>query len=147
MRLVLTILIYMPFTSGTGEMGPWLAHYSTRSCDARGILQEQAFDLGLGALFSSILPSSSFMHTLALRVVFIECMLTPDHSSERLCSLGRKLASLPVNFSNTYSSQWLERSLDDRLVSIASPISSLFKEWHFVIRNWPLIFCYFIISK
>ncbi|KAI4868031.1 adenylosuccinate lyase [Hypoxylon rubiginosum] len=33
--------------------------------------------------------------------------------SERLCSLGRKLASLPVNFSNTYSSQWLERSLDD----------------------------------
>ncbi|KAI1765426.1 adenylosuccinate lyase [Hypoxylon sp. FL1150] len=36
--------------------------------------------------------------------------------SERLCSLGRKLASLPVNFSNTYTSQWLERSLDDSAI-------------------------------
>ncbi|KAI1387392.1 adenylosuccinate lyase [Hypoxylon trugodes] len=36
--------------------------------------------------------------------------------SERICSLGRKLASLPVNFSNTYSSQWLERSLDDSAI-------------------------------
>ncbi|KAI2620079.1 adenylosuccinate lyase [Hypoxylon sp. NC1633] len=36
--------------------------------------------------------------------------------SERICSLGRKLASLPVNFSNTFSSQWLERSLDDSAI-------------------------------
>ncbi|OTB09613.1 hypothetical protein M426DRAFT_316161 [Hypoxylon sp. CI-4A] len=36
--------------------------------------------------------------------------------SERICSLGRKLASLPVNFSNTYTSQWLERSLDDSAI-------------------------------
>ncbi|KAI1100603.1 adenylosuccinate lyase [Jackrogersella minutella] len=36
--------------------------------------------------------------------------------SERICSLGRKLASLPVNFSNTFTSQWLERSLDDSAI-------------------------------
>ncbi|KAK6957065.1 hypothetical protein Daesc_002350 [Daldinia eschscholtzii] len=36
--------------------------------------------------------------------------------SERICSLGRKLASLPVNFSNTFSAQWLERSLDDSAI-------------------------------
>lgn len=35
---------------------------------------------------------------------------------ERTCSLGRKLASLPVNFANTYASQWLERSLDDSAI-------------------------------
>jgi adenylosuccinate lyase len=33
--------------------------------------------------------------------------------SERICSLGRKLRSLPVNFADTYSDQWFERSLDD----------------------------------
>ncbi|ORY61284.1 adenylosuccinate lyase [Pseudomassariella vexata] len=36
--------------------------------------------------------------------------------SERIASLGRKLASLPVNFSSTFSSQWMERSLDDSAI-------------------------------
>lgn len=35
---------------------------------------------------------------------------------ERIASLGRKLASLPANFSNTFSSQWMERSLDDSAI-------------------------------
>lgn len=33
--------------------------------------------------------------------------------SERICSLGRKLTNISTNFSHTFSSQWLERSLDD----------------------------------
>jgi adenylosuccinate lyase len=33
--------------------------------------------------------------------------------SERLCSLGRHLQTLPQNALHTYSAQWLERSLDD----------------------------------
>ncbi|KAH8821278.1 adenylosuccinate lyase [Xylogone sp. PMI_703] len=36
--------------------------------------------------------------------------------SERICSLGRKLRSLPVNFADTYSDQWFERTLDDSAV-------------------------------
>jgi len=36
--------------------------------------------------------------------------------SERICSLGRKLRSLPVNFADTYADQWLERSLDDSAI-------------------------------
>ncbi|MCJ1357170.1 MAG: adenylosuccinase ade13 [Icmadophila ericetorum] len=33
--------------------------------------------------------------------------------SERICSLGRKLSNISTNFSHTFSSQWLERTLDD----------------------------------
>lgn len=36
--------------------------------------------------------------------------------SERICSLGRKLRSLPMNFSDTYADQWFERSLDDSAI-------------------------------
>ena len=36
--------------------------------------------------------------------------------SERICSLGRKLRSLPVNFADTYSDQWFERTLDDSAI-------------------------------
>ncbi|KAL2753547.1 hypothetical protein ACRALDRAFT_1051925 [Sodiomyces alcalophilus JCM 7366] len=36
--------------------------------------------------------------------------------SERICSLGRKLRSLPVNFADTYADQWFERSLDDSAI-------------------------------
>jgi adenylosuccinate lyase len=33
--------------------------------------------------------------------------------SERICSLGRKLSNISADFSDTFSSQWLERTLDD----------------------------------
>lgn len=36
--------------------------------------------------------------------------------SERICSLGRKLRSLPVNFADTYADQWFERTLDDSAI-------------------------------
>ncbi|KAF2837579.1 adenylosuccinate lyase [Patellaria atrata CBS 101060] len=36
--------------------------------------------------------------------------------SERVCSLGRKLSNINVNFSETFSSQWLERTLDDSAI-------------------------------
>ncbi|KAI0477668.1 adenylosuccinate lyase [Xylariaceae sp. FL0804] len=36
--------------------------------------------------------------------------------SERCCALSRKLQGLQVNFGNTYSAQWLERSLDDSAI-------------------------------
>jgi adenylosuccinate lyase len=36
--------------------------------------------------------------------------------SERICSLGRKLSNISTNFSNTFSSQWLERTLDDSAI-------------------------------
>ena len=36
--------------------------------------------------------------------------------SERICSLGRKLASLNKTTSDTYAAQWFERSLDDSAV-------------------------------
>ncbi|KAF3342859.1 hypothetical protein VD0002_g2727 [Verticillium dahliae] len=36
--------------------------------------------------------------------------------SERIASLGRKLMSLPINFANTYASQWFERTLDDSAI-------------------------------
>ncbi|KAF9874070.1 adenylosuccinate lyase [Colletotrichum karsti] len=36
--------------------------------------------------------------------------------SERVCSLARKLRSLPNNFTDTYSDQWFERSLDDSAI-------------------------------
>lgn len=36
--------------------------------------------------------------------------------SERICSLGRKLASLNKTTSDTYSAQWFERTLDDSAV-------------------------------
>lgn len=36
--------------------------------------------------------------------------------SERICSLGRKLSNVTTNFSHTFSSQWLERSLDDSAI-------------------------------
>lgn len=35
---------------------------------------------------------------------------------ERICSLGRKLSNISANFSNTFSSQWLERTLDDSAI-------------------------------
>ncbi|KAL8877109.1 MAG: hypothetical protein Q9198_004815 [Flavoplaca austrocitrina] len=36
--------------------------------------------------------------------------------SERICSLGRKLSTINTNFSATFSSQWLERTLDDSAI-------------------------------
>ena len=36
--------------------------------------------------------------------------------SERLCSLGRKLQNLPSDAINTYSHQWMERTLDDSAI-------------------------------
>lgn len=36
--------------------------------------------------------------------------------SERLCSLGRKLRNFAADAEQTYSSQWLERSLDDSAI-------------------------------
>ena len=36
--------------------------------------------------------------------------------SERICSLGRKLASLNKSTSDTYAAQWFERSLDDSAI-------------------------------
>ncbi|KAL8773314.1 MAG: hypothetical protein Q9209_001708 [Squamulea sp. 1 TL-2023] len=36
--------------------------------------------------------------------------------SERICSLGRKLSNISANFSDTFSSQWLERTLDDSAI-------------------------------
>ncbi|GKT53291.1 adenylosuccinate lyase [Colletotrichum tofieldiae] len=36
--------------------------------------------------------------------------------SERTCSLGRKLRSLPTNFQDTYADQWFERTLDDSAI-------------------------------
>ncbi|KAL2221507.1 adenylosuccinate lyase [Thermoascus aurantiacus ATCC 26904] len=36
--------------------------------------------------------------------------------SERICSLGRKLSNISANFSETFSSQWLERTLDDSAI-------------------------------
>ena len=35
---------------------------------------------------------------------------------ERICSLGRKLRSLPMNFADTYADQWFERTLDDSAI-------------------------------
>ncbi|MDI1484966.1 MAG: adenylosuccinase ade13 [Ramalina farinacea] len=35
---------------------------------------------------------------------------------ERICALARKLSNLNSNFASTYSSQWLERSLDDSAI-------------------------------
>ncbi|KAL3961506.1 hypothetical protein ACCO45_003029 [Purpureocillium lilacinum] len=37
-------------------------------------------------------------------------------TAERICSLGRKLSNISSNFSETFSSQWLERSLDDSAI-------------------------------
>ncbi|KAI9772448.1 MAG: adenylosuccinase ade13 [Geoglossum simile] len=36
--------------------------------------------------------------------------------SERICSLGRKLSNMSVNFMDTFSRQWLERTLDDSAI-------------------------------
>ncbi|KAI0151584.1 adenylosuccinate lyase [Xylariaceae sp. FL1272] len=36
--------------------------------------------------------------------------------SERICSLSRELVSKPINFANTYSNQWMERTLDDSAI-------------------------------
>ncbi|KAH8677722.1 adenylosuccinate lyase [Xylariales sp. PMI_506] len=36
--------------------------------------------------------------------------------SERISSLGRKLANLPVDFKDTFAAQWMERSLDDSAI-------------------------------
>ncbi|MCJ1458742.1 adenylosuccinase ade13 [Mycoblastus sanguinarius] len=36
--------------------------------------------------------------------------------SERICSLGRKLSNISTNFSDTFSNQWLERTLDDSAI-------------------------------
>ncbi|PGH27420.1 adenylosuccinate lyase [Polytolypa hystricis UAMH7299] len=37
-------------------------------------------------------------------------------TSERVCSLGRKLTNLSGNFADTFAQQWLERSLDDSAI-------------------------------
>ncbi|KJZ73280.1 hypothetical protein HIM_07284 [Hirsutella minnesotensis 3608] len=37
-------------------------------------------------------------------------------TAERICSLGRKLSNISSNFSETFSQQWLERSLDDSAI-------------------------------
>lgn len=36
--------------------------------------------------------------------------------SERMTSLGRRLANLQVDFVSTYASQWMERTLDDSAI-------------------------------
>ena len=36
--------------------------------------------------------------------------------SERIASLGRKLSNLPTNFKDTFSVQWMERTLDDSAI-------------------------------
>lgn len=36
--------------------------------------------------------------------------------SERICSLGRKLGSMPTNFTETFVGQWMERTLDDSAI-------------------------------
>ncbi|RMZ87046.1 hypothetical protein DV736_g5727, partial [Chaetothyriales sp. CBS 134916] len=36
--------------------------------------------------------------------------------SERMCSLGRKLQTLPAGFAGTYAHQWFERTLDDSAI-------------------------------
>ena len=36
--------------------------------------------------------------------------------SERMCSLGRKLSSMPAAFAATFAGQWMERTLDDSAV-------------------------------
>jgi adenylosuccinate lyase len=36
--------------------------------------------------------------------------------SERICALGRKLSHIPTCFADTFSDQWLERSLDDSAI-------------------------------
>ncbi len=50
--------------------------------------------------------------------------------SERICSLGRKLVTLSQNFNNTFSQQWMERTLDDsairRMVSKLGPFSRVY---------------------
>lgn len=43
---------------------------------------------------------------------------------ERIAGLGRHLANLNKNASDTYSAQWFERTLDD------SKSSSLLKRWN-----------------
>lgn len=42
--------------------------------------------------------------------------MTKQCRSERICSLGRKLSNLPNDFSETFSGQWLERTLDDSAI-------------------------------
>lgn len=36
--------------------------------------------------------------------------------SERICSLSRKLGTLPTNFTETFVGQWMERTLDDSAI-------------------------------
>jgi adenylosuccinate lyase len=36
--------------------------------------------------------------------------------SERMCSLGRKLQTMPAGFGATYAHQWFERTLDDSAI-------------------------------
>lgn len=36
--------------------------------------------------------------------------------SERICSLGRKLGTVTTNFTETYTGQWFERTLDDSAI-------------------------------
>lgn len=36
--------------------------------------------------------------------------------SERICSLGRKLGTIPTNFTETFVGQWFERTLDDSAI-------------------------------
>ena len=36
--------------------------------------------------------------------------------SERLCSLGRHLMTLPAGAASTYATQWFERTLDDSAI-------------------------------
>lgn len=36
--------------------------------------------------------------------------------SERICSLGRKLGTIPTNFTETFVGQWMERTLDDSAI-------------------------------
>ena len=51
------------------------------------------------------LPRIAFLHPKA-----------NEQRSERICSLGRKLSNISTNFSDTFSSQWLERTLDDSAI-------------------------------
>lgn len=46
--------------------------------------------------------------------------------SERIASLGRHLANLNKNASDTYAQQWFERTLDDSKYPIQSGLPSTF---------------------
>ena len=51
-----------------------------------------------------------------MKVTLLVLPMANERRSERICSLGRKLANISSNFSDTFSNQWLERTLDDSAI-------------------------------